>query len=198
MTAKINQPSPQIFSSDPLEQIYAKSVMDPTLGGLAYMFANALGERRRMDQDTYMRGVSESNQIAGRVAQQELAAKQEQEMIKGALKLLELGQSGASMPVLQKIIQSGNLNEGSDINRRLIEASIVNKMRDPSGGGGGVEVTAEVGQYGPGGVRIKGRGAGALDQVNKEVQNQLQINKDKGYNFDPAAASRFAMDRYQR
>ena len=104
MSAKINQPSPQIFTSDPLEQIYAKNMFDPVMGGLAAMFATNANNRRMMDQDTYMQGVSESNKIAGQVAQQELAAKHQQELLKGALKMAELGQPGDTMPILRALI----------------------------------------------------------------------------------------------
>lgn len=197
MSAKINQPSPQIFTSDPLEQIYAKSVMGPVYGGLAGMMASIQSNRRRMNQDDYLEGLEKSNTIAARAAQQELAAKHQQELIKGAIDLMKLGQPGESMPILQAIIKQG-LNSGSDLHRRLIESEIAKNSRDPNGGGGGIEVTGEVGQGGPGGIRIKGKGANSLDAVNQAVKRQLEINKENGYTFDPAAAARFAMQPYQR
>lgn len=176
MSAKISQPSPQIFTSDPLEQIMGKGVLDRDMGGLAYMFLNAFGDRRRMDQDTYMKGVSEANQIAGRVAQQELAAKQEQEMIKGALKLLELGQSGTSMPVLSKIIQNGSLNEGSDLNRALLQSKIAANNRDPNSGDG-VQVKVDVGPGGTGFHTITGKGPNAMTNVEATRQKVIELMK---------------------
>lgn len=193
MSAKINQPSPQIFTSDPLEQIFGKSVMDPTMGGLAYMFMNALGDRRRMDQDTYMKGVSESNQIAGRVAQQELAAKQQEQMVTAAIKLAEMGQSGDTMPVLGAIIKSGALNQGTDLNRRLIDSKITANNRDPSGGGA-LQVSADVGPAGSGFTTIKGKGPNAQAAVNEAVRRQLEQNK--GVPVDPNAPAALARRKY--
>lgn len=198
MSAKINQPSPQIFSSDPLEQIYAKSTLDPTMGGLAGMFMQILGNRRRMDQDTYMQGVSESNQIAGRVAMKEAEAKHQQELLKGALKMAEMGQPGSTMPILQSIIQSGALDQGTDMNRELIRATIINKMRDPNGGDGGVKFETNVGLGGVGGTKISGKGGNAQNAVNEATKRQLQWNKDNGISFDPSAALIDPTAKYQR
>lgn len=194
MSAKINQPSPQIFTSDPLEQIVSKNLMDPVQGGLAYMFLNAFGDRRRMDQDVYMKGVNESNQIAGRLAQQELAAKQQEEMVKAAIKLMEMGQSGASMPVLSAIIRDGTLNEGSDLNRALIQSKITANNRDPSGGDGGLQVSADVGPGGSGFTTIKGKGPNAQALVNEAVRRQLEQNK--GIPTDSGAPAALARRKY--
>lgn len=176
MAAKVTTPSPQIFTSDPLEQIVAKGLLDPTMGGLAGMFLNAFGERRRMDQDTYMQGVSESNQIAGRLAQQELAAKQQEELLKGALKLAELGQSGDTMPILGAIIKNGSLSGGTDLTRRLIESKIAANNRDPNGGDG-VQVKVDVGPGGTGFHTITGKGPNAMTKVEATRQKVLELMK---------------------
>lgn len=198
MSAKINQPSPQIFSSDPLEQNFSKSVMDPTLGGLAYMFMNALGERRRMDQDTYMQGVSESNQIAGRVAQQELAAKHQQELIKGAIDLMKLGQPGESMPILQAIIKQG-LNSGSDLHRQLIQSEIVKNSRDPNGDGEGqIEVKGTATPAGVGGLEYKGKGPNAAQRVYDAMMQGHGRLKNDGINYDRSTTEINPLSKYQR
>ena len=177
MSAKINQPSPQIFSSDPLEQIYAKSTLDPTMGGLAGMFMQILGNRRRMDQATYMQGVSESNQIAGRVAMQEAEAKHQQELLKGALKMAEMGQPGSTMPILQSIIQSGALGQGTDLQRRLMESKIAANSRDPNAGKNDVQVKVDQSPNGTGFHTITGKGPGAVDKVEAARQKVIELMK---------------------
>lgn len=169
MSAKINQPSPQIFTSDPLEQIYAKSVMDPVYGGLAGMMASIQSNRRRMNQDDYLEGLQQSNTIAGQVAMQEAAQKQQQELVKAAIDLMKLGQPGESMPILQSIIKQG-LNSGSDLHRKLIESEIIKNQRDPSAGSNGLKFKGEVTNLGTPTMSVTG---GSEAEVNAATDRMI-------------------------
>jgi len=186
MAAKINQPSPQIFTSDPLEQIMGKGVLDRDMGGLAYMFLNAFGDRRRMDQDTYMKGVSESNNLAAQAAAREEAVKRENNLVTAAIKLLDLGQSGDSMPVLSNVIRNGSLNEGSNLNRALIQSKIA--ANNAGGAAAGDKISGKV-DIGPGGsgfttYDVKGRDPAAV----AEKLRQLQIQQLKASGLPTNAA----------
>jgi hypothetical protein len=170
MAGKVTLPSAQAFSSDPLEQIMARGVMDRDMSGLAYMFLNAFGDRRKMDQQAYMTGLGESNQVAQQIAEMEARQKQQEEFLKSATKLAEMGNLPSSMPILQEVFRGGttDMDQGGKLNQDLIRSKIASNNRDPNGGGG-VQVSADVGPAGAGFYNFKGKGAGAQDAVNAAI-----------------------------
>lgn len=112
VTNKIATPQPQIFSSDPLEQIYARGTLDRDMSGLSFMFKNAEQDRRRANQDAYMEGVSEANRMSQALAQQEMAQEKLIETMKIAQKLTEIGVNASDMPGLDEVIRNNPAGTG--------------------------------------------------------------------------------------
>lgn len=181
MAAKVTAPNPGIFTSDPLEQIFARGVMDRDMSGLAYMFLNAAGDRRASDQDSYMRGLGESNQVAKQVAEQELRQKQQEEFLKAAVKLTEMGSLPSSMPVLDNIFQgAANRDDAAKLAQDLIRSKIAANNANAAGGkGDGLQVTTDIGPGGTGFTTIRGKGANAQQLVDQAVIQQLKLNAAK-------------------
>ena len=179
MAAKVTAPSAQIFTSDPLEQIMARGVMDRDMSGLAYMFLNAFGDRRQMDQESYMKGVSQSNQQAQQVAEMEARQKMQEEFLKSATKLAEMGNLPSSMPILQQVFRGGatDMDQGGKLNQDLIRSKIAANNRDPNGGDGGLKVKVDIGDAGSGFTTIEGKGPNSLETVRAK---QIQLLREKG------------------
>lgn len=180
MAAKVTAPQPGIFTSDPLEQIFGRGVLDRDMSGLAYMFLNAAGQRREGDQEAYMTGLRESNQVAAQVAEQEARQKQQEEFLKAAIKLTEMGSLPSSMPVLDGLFQGAtNRDDAAKLQQDLIRSKIAANYNSGSGGGGGLQVQADVGPGGIGFFTYKGKGAGAQDAVNQAIVNHMR-NQPQG------------------
>ncbi len=175
MSAKITAPSPQIFTSDPLEQIAMKGVDNRDMSGLNYMFLNAFGDRRRMDQDTYMAGVADSNQLASQAAEMELRQKNAKDMLAHLAKMIELGGGASGDPALAGSLQ-----------RAFIESKIAHNNRDPNGGG--EMYTAKAGVGPAGGTFIDYSGKGRDPVAVAERVRQLQIEQLKRQGIDPNKA----------
>lgn len=69
--------APQIFGSDPLEQIFAKGVIggDPSMSGIAGALMLAAGLNRSSQQDTYMQQLQNANSLSAKLQQQEMQAR---------------------------------------------------------------------------------------------------------------------------
>lgn len=76
--------APQIFGSDPMEQLFAKGVIggDPGMSGMAGALMLAAGMNRERNQGTYLDELHKSNAMASALAQQEMKA----QMLETALK----------------------------------------------------------------------------------------------------------------
>lgn len=105
MAGKVQIPQASIFTSDPLEQIFAKGVSDRDMSGLNYMFLNAFGGRREQDQQTYLQGVQAANQLALKEAQAEQTAKMMEHQLKAATDLAGKGYETGEMPVMSSIFR---------------------------------------------------------------------------------------------
>ena len=91
VTTRTSAPSYKIFEPDVLDQIYANKVFDPVMGG----FAGALGSFHKMNkagyQDDYLASQEKFNKMAGNIDAMEIAQKQKEALLKGAVQLLGHG-----------------------------------------------------------------------------------------------------------
>src|SRR6478609_7758049 len=71
--SKPSLPSSQVFTSDPLESVFAQQL--PQLDGLAYMFLQNARNRREAGADQYMQGVDRANKMSAMLGQLEEQAK---------------------------------------------------------------------------------------------------------------------------
>lgn len=118
---KIAIPSPRIFNSDPIEQIYAKGTLDRDMSGLSFMMKNAAQMDRQTDQDAYLSGVSEANKMSSMLAQREEANKNSIEMLKEAVKMATgLGSPTSAMPIMQLLRPGGGDDPGAAAKLQLI------------------------------------------------------------------------------
>ena len=198
MAGKVNTPSAQIFSSDPLEQIMAKGVLDRDMSGLAYMFLNAFGDRRQMDQESYLKGVGQSNQQAQQMAEMEARQKMQEEFLKSATKLAEMGNLPSSMPILQQVFRGGStpMDQGGQLNQDLIRSKIAANSRDPNAGGG-VQVSVDQSPSGVGFHNIKGKGPNAATDVERVRQQIIATLKNDPNKLNDATARELqAQQRY--
>ncbi|MCG3771835.1 MAG: hypothetical protein JW384_03031 [Nitrosomonadaceae bacterium] len=196
MAGKVTAPSASIFTSDPLEQIAMKGVLDRDISGLSFMFLNALGQGRERNQEAYMSGLTQSNQQAGQIAEMEARQKQQEQFLKAAIDLVKNGDLPSSMPVLSQVFGAGkDMDQGTRLNQELTRSKITANNRDPSGGDG-IQVSADVGPAGSGFTTIKGKGPKSQDLVNEAVRRQLELNKNRGAAADPGAAEALARRKY--
>lgn len=191
MAAKISVPSPQIFTSDPLEQIFGRGVLDRDMSGLAYMFMNALGERRRMDQDAYMTGVGEANQLGLKAALAEAQQKQQEALLKAGTALVEKGNRPSLMPIMDSLFARstpGQMDEMAMLEQMWKRAQIGKANAEASNvGGDKVEVKTDVGPGGAGftTIGIKGRDPASL----QERQRQMVLQQLRAQGLPENAAS---------
>lgn len=116
--------SPQIFTSDPMEQIFAKGLDNPEFSGYAYGFLNAARGDRARAQSTYMQGLDASNKMASRLAQQEM----QQEMLREALKQgPEYAKAG--LPINQVQLISQLFNQGGNDQQTMDASALVNELK---------------------------------------------------------------------
>jgi hypothetical protein len=179
---KPSVPAPAIFSSDPLEQIAMRGIgEDAKTSGLKYMFLNAFGDRRRMDQEAYMAGVNRANDQSVALGQKELEQAQHEAMLKAAVKLVEEGGDPSTMPGLSQVFGP---NKPNAMKGDLMRSQIHKNMQEGKGSGaGGVEVTVDQSPEGVGFHKIKGKGANAVAQVEaarQAVIDQLKNNPRGG------------------
>lgn len=136
---KITAPSPQAFDSDPIEQVYAKGVLDRDMSGLAFMFANAAQDRTGRGQQQYMQGLQVANAQAQQLAQEEERNKVMMEILKGSLDLAKNGYQPANMPSLNAVFNDVNapdVREPSAAANALLRAKAQQALTSGSGAGG--------------------------------------------------------------
>lgn len=131
---KIASPNPSIFTSDPLEQIFAKGVLDRDMSGLSYMFMNAAGAKRDAQGDRYMQSLKDSNALANALAKYEA----EQELVKEHTKIAGgLVKEGFSP---RSVTGGENLLADDNIMTKLIQEELrtraLKNANSGSGGGG--------------------------------------------------------------
>jgi hypothetical protein len=171
--------SPQIYTSDPIEQGFAKQVLDPDMGGLAYAFMNAAHGDRQRNQASYMDALRESNMMAARLAAHEADQELLGKALTSAAEMANAGIDPNLMPVNQKLYGA---NFGSqavglpsslsrDVKLSQAEKNRADAAHARSGGAdGGVKIT-NTQDYGSSGVVgdtrvvITGKDQAAVDRA---------------------------------
>jgi hypothetical protein len=150
--------APQIFSSDPLEQIYAKGLDNLDTGGLSYAFLNAARGDRSRQQATYMDALKESNMMASKLAQQEMDTDLLKVLLQTAAEHANAGVLPATIPATGRLYSdrgSPLVNQAGMLSRDLKAAQAEKARADAAharagGSGGGVKLEIKHG-YAPGG-----------------------------------------------
>lgn len=188
---KVTAPSPAIFTSDPTEQIYAKSVVDRSndMSGLSYMMLNAAQMQRERGQGAYMSGVSEANRMSAALAQNEERNKLNIEIMKQAVELaIKGGVNPSAMPVMGGII-ADNSGPNDDFAKamRAVEWSKA-AQNNASAANQGQDQYQQETVMTPSGVAMttmksKGRNPTLLDAM--QAQRAMEDAKRRGLVVDP-------------
>jgi len=124
VAGKANIASPQIFSTDPIEQQFAKGLADPEFSGYAYGFLNAARGDRRRAQDTYISNLQMSNKMAAQLEQQAMA----QDLLKESLKQgPEYAKAG--LPINQVDLIARLFNSGGSDPQTMDASGLVNELK---------------------------------------------------------------------
>lgn len=165
----VTAPSPQIFTSDPTEQIYARGTLDRDMSGLSFMLGNAAKMNRDQDQEAYMRGVSQANAQAMQLAQQEEMHKTMIEGLKQAVEMSKIGADPRAMPPMAMIGNQGKMDEAVSLIRLLhaAQANEANAKAAHAGDAGADRTTAEYQDTG------QGVGLGTFKVQSRDPQRAL-------------------------
>lgn len=118
---KVATPSPKIFTSDPIEQIYAKGTLDRDMSGLSYMLKSAASGDRERDQEAYLSGVGEANKMSMMLSQREEQNKNMIEMLKQGVELAKsVGSPTSSMPIMRTLMPGGGDDPGAAAKLQLL------------------------------------------------------------------------------
>lgn len=203
MATKITAPAAAVFTSDPLEQVFARDMFaNNNKGGLAAMMLNAAGDRRDADQQSYMDSLGRANEATALIERMQEAFKFRSELAKTAASLAPHGFLPSTLSGGSDLF-NGNPAAG-DAAAKLLQALTIAKTNEANSaaanaGSGNIKVSTD---YGPGGVgytRVDTRGptvgaaAAAQEQAKQELLKKLLI---QGGTMDPRqAAERNAIAR---
>lgn len=151
--AKLSAPNPNIFTTDPIEQVFAKGVTNrDNTAGLNASWLLAFGNDRADNQDKYLGALGSANKMDAQLAQQEMGMKLREQGMKSATDLIKEGfmpstlRAGgdlfpdpASGDVVAKMLQD------------LIKSKVAANYNKGAGGGAGKESTTVQQTYFPNG-----------------------------------------------
>lgn len=171
-TPKQQIASPQIFNSDPVEQIFAKGVLDPDMGGIAYAYLTAARGQRADDQSVYMQNLAASNRLAAELARQQMGQELLTEALKQGPDYAKAGINFSDIPLLAQLTASrtGALTgESPGLYRELLAADAAHKRAQAANAGAANAdtVTAEVNTdpNGPGVVTYTAKTKGGIENA---------------------------------
>jgi hypothetical protein len=206
--------SPQSFTSDPLEQVFAKEFSDPNSAVGAFALANMItaGGVRERGQEQYLSNLHMTNALAAQLAQQDMSTDLLKESLQQGHHYITAGVNPSDMPLIQRIIPGNSGNLAADLRRALTQSQIdENKAKAAHAGDAGaptVEVSRQYGTYGEEGgqVKAKGRNATAVEQLAADtVRAQLNRPPVRGAPPPPGArntpggtAQSYSADKYGR
>ena len=117
-------PAPQIFTSDPIEQTYAKGTLDPAMGGIAYAYLQAAHGDRADSQDVYMQSLRSAQDLQAQLQRED----NQQDLLKEALKMAPeyaaKGISASEVPMINRLYKGGT---GSSDSAALERAFLIAK-----------------------------------------------------------------------
>lgn len=171
MAGKVNAPNAGIFTSDPLEQIAAKGVMDRDMSGLANMFLYAFGNKREAGQEAYMAGLRGANEMALREAKMEADQKMLEKLLQSGTELAKAGYETGEMPVMSSLFRDpANQNVVADIWRKVqLAKANADNASAANAGGDNVTVKTDVGPAGEGISTLTVKGRNGPDAIAKEA-----------------------------
>lgn len=174
MAGKVQIPQASIFTSDPLEQIFAKGVSDRDMSGLNYMFLNAFGGRREADQQTYLAGVQAANQLALREAQNEQVTKLMEQAMKSGTELAGKGYETGEMPIMSQIFRDPkNQNVVAALIRdKLAAEAAKDRASAATAGADNTQVRTEIMPGGTASTIITTKGNDAQARANAAAERQ--------------------------
>lgn len=162
MVSRISAPQLSIFTSDPLEQIFARGVLDRNMSGLSSMFLTAERMARGANQDAYLGSLQQSNATAAMLQQLEEQFKYKKSLTDNARHLAIAGYAPSGLGEAGNALFGGNAAAADPTAAQLLAI----EMQKAVGGGGG------------------DGGGGGGDQLNYEVpiapNGQLGVSVLKG------------------
>lgn len=192
VTTRVTPPSPSIFTSDPLEQIFARDMFAPgNKGGLAYMMLNAAETGRDRDRAEYQQGLDKYNQQAGMLERLEMAFHNKEELQKLAAGLIPHGILPSTMPAISELF--GGHPETGDPLAMLVRAKMQAEINHQNAaaaaaGQGGADQSTIRTAVGPPGtdavteISYKSRNPNAALEKQQELVRQLRGGTGTGPN----------------
>lgn len=173
---KVQVPQPAIFQSDPVEQVFARGMLDRDMSGLSYMAMANARDRRTDDQDTYLKGVKEANQLSAALAMHEEMNKQALEVLKQGVEMsTKLGTPTSTMPIMKMLIPSGADDPGAAAKLQLVLSEIA--MNNAKAANTGQDQYSYETQVTPEGVSIETLKGKGRDPATLQQQMALQAQR---------------------
>lgn len=192
--SKPSLPSAQVFTSDPLEHVFASQI--PTLDGLAYMMLRNTQNRREAGQDEYMKGVDKANQMSMTLAKIEEATKLREEELKQTGHLIGLGSRPSNMKLggsLYSNIAGGDADVGTIPDLRRSEMA-KNYAAGANAGNDKLQEQIDIAPDGVGMRRVTVKGPNA-SEILKAKLIALGVDPNKAsaaaMNYSTQAAARY-------
>lgn len=162
-------PNPALFTSDPIEHVYAGEL--PKLGGLAYMFLNAAEDRRDAGQQDYSQQVDKANSMSMALARMEEDFKHRQEVMKVAGTLMGHGVLPSNLNGAGDLISNmpgadADVKTITDLRRAQATEALA---KGANAGAGNFEVDTDVAPDGVGITKLKAKGSGAASAIEQEL-----------------------------
>lgn len=190
-------PAPQIFTSDPIEQTYAKGTLDPAMGGIAYAYLQAAKGDRQDSQDVYMQSLKSAQDLQAQLQRED----NQQELLRDALKIAptyaERGISASEVPIINQLYRGGTGSSNSAaLYRDLISADAQAKRAAAAHAGeagAAVETVQRTvganGEFGDTVLTSKGKAGAGLGAVMKSADEQAAREKTfRGQGAGPPTA----------
>jgi len=95
--AAITTPNYGAYASDPIQQIFARGILDRDMSGLSAMFLDAADRNKQRGIDSYESGVREANALSGKLAQEDMQNEQAIELLKATAGLVKEGIAPSGM-----------------------------------------------------------------------------------------------------
>lgn len=149
-TPRVVAPAPAIFTSDPLEQIYAKGTLQPNLAGLAGLMLYAMQGERQAGQAQYLGALDVANQRASDLAKTEAGIDLQKEGMKEGGKLAGLGFNPADL-VAGRLLFSNNNPIMTQLLQEEARSKIFKNMQTGAGSKEQTTVQSTVYPWGEGG-----------------------------------------------